>query len=322
MSTWGQLRLILSTSSPDVSLDLLDSYLNTRYSSVLSATDWLGLKGHATVSSTSAYQSIADSVTLTVGSNAVTGAATAWTSAITGQNFYRPGDTALYVATYVSGTSLTLDRPYEGLGLDPAGTVYAASPYVFMQNVYSLPADCNAIVTVLNPVTNAPMHGMTKDELDRSAGARTFVADPTTWAEYDDSAEPVPPASTPSVLHRIEFYPPPLRARGFALEYLRNPYPFDGTNTQRSPLPFVTDKVLLEGARADIATAAGGMAMAMKYEGSFERELARMLLVEHAQRRVKAPVQMASRFTRHRLARACRGYAGVPGMPNPPITSP
>jgi hypothetical protein len=319
MSTWGQLRMILATGAPDVSLDLLDSYLNTRYSTVLSATDWIGLKAHATVQTTAAYQSIAgaDTATFTVGSNAVAGVATAWTNAITGQNVYRPGDTATYVATYVSSTSLTLDRPYEGLGSDVAGAVYAATPYVFMQNVYALPADVRGIVTVLNPLNDLPMAGFTKDQLDASTGPRTLVADPTSWAEYDDSTEPAPPASAPAVVHRIEFYPPPLRARGFPLEYLRDPYMFDGTNTSRSPLPFVTDKVLLDGARADIATGNE----AIRYEASFSRELTRMLLVEHTQRRVKAPILMASRFTRHRLARAARGSGsawrgGTPGGAN------
>lgn len=312
MSTWGQLRFILQTGAPGVSLDLLDSWLNTRYTSVLAATDWIGLKGHGMVQTVAAYQSVAgvDTVTFTVASNAVAGVGTTWTSAITGQNIYRPGDTATYVATYVSPTSLTLDRPYQGLGMEADATVYAGSPYVFMQNVYGLPADCKAIVTLLNPVTGRPMLGMTKAELDMATGARTLVADPTTWAEYGDSSElsPPPPGLEPTVVHQIEFYPPPLRARGFALEYLRDAFLFDGTNTSRFPLPFVTDKVLLEGVRADVATAAGSLAQAMRYEASFDAELAAMLFVEHTQRRVKAPVLMADRFTRHRLSRVTRGY--------------
>ena len=322
MSTWGQLRLILSTSWPAVSLDLIDSYLNTRYTSVLAATDWIGLKAHATVTTTAAYQSVAgaDTVKLTVGSALVAGVATTWTSTITGMSFYRPGDKALYVATWQSATSLALDRPYEGLGTEAPGTVYAASPYVFMRNIYTLPSDCRAIVTVLNPVTNLPMDPMTKAGLDASAGSRTFVGNPVAYAEFDDTPEPPPPANSPAVLHRIEFYPPPQYARGFSLQYLRDPYNFDGTNTSRSPLPFISDKVLLEGARADLATDAGKMPQAMKYEASFQQELGRLLLVEHTQRRVNAPVQMAARFVRHRLARSARGQSstwrgGIPGGP-------
>ena len=314
--TWGQLRLILQTGAPGVSLDLIDSYLNERYQTVLEATDWKGLKAHSTIQTQAAYQSVLDTVTVTVGSAAVTGSGTTWTIAITGQRFYRPGDTVIYTATYVGATSLTLDRPYEGNGTEAVATVHAASPYVFMQNRYSLPTDCRSIVTVLNPVNGLPMVSFTEDGLDACTGPRTRVADPRAWAQYDDGPETSPP-----VLHQIEFYPPPLRARGFLMEYLREALVFTGENTTDSPLPFVSGAVLLAGARADIATYLEKLAQAVKYEAAFERELARLLLVEHAMRRVKTAMKMADRFTRHRLARTARGYAGAwrggtPGGPS------
>ena len=43
------------------------------------------------------------------------------------------------------------------------------------------------------------------------------------------------------------------------------------------------------------------------YEAKFQEELARLLRVEHQQRRTPAKLGMASRFTRHRLERAGRG---------------
>jgi len=301
--TWGQLRLQLQTSAPGVSLDLLDEWLNTRYEAVLEATDWAGLKAHATIQTAAAYQSLTDTATLTVGSNAVTGVGTAWTSAITGRQFYRPGDTVIYTASYVTATSLLLDRGYEGNGSDAPGVVYAGSAYVTMQNVYALPGDCRSIVTVLNPVSGLPMQGMSKDGLDASVGPRTTVNDPGIYAAYDDSAETNPP-----VLHQIEFYPPPLRARGFAMEYLRAALGFDGGNTSGSPLPFVSNTVLLMGVRADIAIHEEKLAKAKGYEDKFQEELARLLRVEHQQRRTKTALKMADRFTRHRLARVDRGY--------------
>jgi len=315
--TWGQLRLQLQTSAPAISLDLLDEWLNTRYTAVLEATDWIGLKAHAMVQTLAAYQSGADSITATVGSNAVTGLGTAWTNAITGLKFYIPGETVIYTATWVSGTSLTLDRPFEGInGTDPAGTVYAAQAYVFMQNVYPLPADCRSIVTVLDPFTDLPMQPFTKDGMDASAGNRATIGYPKAWAEYDDSPEVSPP-----VLHQIELYPPPVDARGFPLEYLRAAFSFDGTNTASSPLPFVSGAVLLHGVRADIALHMELYTKATGYEAQYERELQRLLLVEHAQRRTKTAMKMAARFTRHRLARALRGYQRGFG-PNPPTDQP
>lgn len=301
--TWGQLRLQLQISAPGVPLDLLDEWLNTRYEQVLEATDWTGLKAHATIQTQAAYQSGTDKAAFTVGQVNVVGTGTAWSGTLIGQRMYRPGDTTIYTVAAVNSTTvLVLDRAYEGNGVDAAGTVYSGASYVFMQNVYPLPSDCRSIVTVLNPVTGLPMDSFTKDGLDASVGQRTAVNDPQAWAEYDDSTEFSPP-----VLHQIEFYPPPLRSRGFNLEYLRAANGFDGGNTSGAPLPFVSNTVLLAGARADINTHLENAAKAMKYEAEFERELSRLLLVEHSQRRVKAPVQMATRFTRHRLARATRG---------------
>lgn len=297
-------------------LDLLDEYLANRYQQVLKATDWIGLKAHGTLQTQAAYQSGTDSVTFTVGSADVTGSGTTWTNAISGQRMYRPGDSVIYTVTYVSSTALTLDRPYEGNGMDAAGTVYTGAPYVFMQHIYALPSDAKLPVTLLDPVTGFPLSQFSKEQLDASAGPRTLVNDPTSYAIYDDSAEASPP-----VLHQVELFPPPIHARGIPLEYLRNPNVFDGQNTTASPLPWVSDQVLLYGCRADIAgykagqAADGGNAgaaaafvnIARGYETQFAGELARMLREEHAQRRKKVPVQMATRFTRHRMARAGRG---------------
>jgi hypothetical protein len=316
--TWGQLRLLLQTTAPDISLDLLDEWLNTRYGSVLEATDWTGLKAHATIQTEAAYQSTTDTVTVTVGGGGATGAGTSWTSTIVGQRFYIPGDTVTYLADIlVSATELYFDRPYEGKGSEPQGTVYAGSPYVLMQNVYTLPADCNSIVSVLDPITNLPLQPFTKDGLDQSVGSRATIGYPKAWAPYDDSPEASPP-----VLRQIELYPPPLEARGFPLEYLRLANQFTGENTSTGPLPFVTAAVLLAGVRADIAVHKEKLAQAAGYEAQFGRELARMLLVDHAQRRVKTSVKMADRFTRHRMARASRGYGRYGGMPNPPTDQP
>jgi hypothetical protein len=303
MSTWGQLRLQLQTSAPGVSLDLIDEYLNTTYEQVLEATDWQGLKYHATVQTQAAYQSGTDTVTLTVGSAAVAGVATTWTTALVGQKFYRPGDSVIYTVTAVADNlDLTLDRPYEGNGVDAAATVYSASSYVFMQNVYAMPSDVRSIASILNPVTELPLGKMSKDQLDQSAGPRTLVSEPTMYAPIEDSNEASPP-----VIKQIELYPPPLYARGFVVEYVHTATGFDGGNTSGSPLPFISDTVLLAGCRAKIAVYLKDNASALLYKAEFREEKDQLLLVEFSQRRVKTPIRMASRFIRHRMARASRG---------------
>lgn len=312
--TWGQLRFQLQTALPGVSLDLLDEWLNSRYEQILEATDWTGRKSHATVQTVAAYTSSADTTTLTTGSAVVVGVGTAWTAPATiGLRFYRPGDSVIYqVAQWNNSTSLVLDRPYAGIGTEAAGTVYAGSAYVIMQNIYSLPTDLGTLVTVTDPVTGFPMAEFTKDQLDASAGLRTLVDKPCAYAIYDDSTESAPP-----VLHQIEFYPPPKYARGIPVEYLRMANGFDGSNTGSSPFPFVSNTVLLYGARADgYAYLAGKtdapgdknayLKLAAMHEAKYAEELARLIRIEHQQRRKIAPVKMADRFTRHRMARASR----------------
>lgn len=301
MMTWGQLRLLLTGS--EVSEDQIDGWLNTRYEKILSKTDWKGIEGNAIIQTQAAYQSAADSVTFTVGSATVAGSGTAWTSAITGQKIYRPGDTVTYTATYNGAAALTLDRPYEGNGSAAPGTVFAAAPYVFMQNIYRLPADCETVTDIMNPGDGLPMEGMTKAELDAAAGERTHIDNPAIYAIYADTPEISPP-----VLHQVEFYPPPRYARGFPLIYRRTATGFDGVSTNLAPLPFVTSDALLSGVRADIATHLKELGQAMKYESDFDKAIADMLRVEHQQRRAKPKLQMAPRFTRHRWARAQRGF--------------
>ena len=299
--TWGRLRLNIETSSPGVPLDLLDEWLNTRYASVLRATDWIGLKGHSRIETIAAYQSgSTEHVTVAIGSSSVIGFNTNWSMALVGLNFYVPGDTAIYSVIQVqSPISLVLDRFYE----PTVNTSFANSPYVLMQNIYSLPADCDSVVTVLDAVANLPLHPFTKDGLDVSAGSRATVGEPRAWAVYDDTY-------TAPVLHQLELFPPPLYARGYLLEYLRLAKPFDGMNLESSPLPWVSDAVLLSGVRADIALFQSQLPKAAAYQLMFEKELARLLLEEHAFRRVKTNLKMADRFTRHRLFRTIRGWGG------------
>ena len=314
--TFGQIRLNLLTTNPGIPLDLLDEWIDSRYFSVLQATDWIGLKGHTTLETTAAYQSGADTVTATVGQTAIAGLGTAWAAGQTGLIFYIPGDVAVYTITFVSPTQITLDRPYEGRGGAPVGEVYAASPYVIVQDIYPMPTDCGSVVTILNP-GGYPLQPFTKDALDRSAGTRARLGYPGAWAEYDDS-----PPTAPPVVHRIQLSPPPVHAVGFSVEYLRVAQGFDGRTLTASPLPWVTPTVILAGVRADIAMFEEKLPRAMGYEAQFGRELARMLLVEHSQRRVKAAMSMAGRFTRHRMERAMRGYRYGARLPNPPIDQP
>ena len=314
--TWGQLRFQLQQSSTGLALDLLDEWLNSRYEQVLAATDWTGRKTHVTIETQAAYQSAADTVTFTVGSTAVVGSGTLWSDSLDGQQIYRPGDEVIYtVASVADGTDLALDRPYEGNGVDAAGTVYAGSAYVLMQNVYALPADCESVSSILDPVSGFPLAELNKAQMDASAGPRAILGDPGAYALYDDTSQ----AAGDPVLHQVEFYPPPLHARGMIVSYACAAVGFDGISVGSSPLPFVSTAVLLNGVRADIAMHQGRLPAAALYERKFAEELGRLIMVDHMRRRGPVALGMAGRFTRHRLARVQRGLGNYwgPGQGGP-----
>lgn len=304
--TWGQLRFNVLQSSPGISITLVDEWLNSRYEQVLEATDWTGIHARATIETQAAYQSGSDTVTLTVGSDAVAGLGTAFTANLVGMRFYAAGDNPIYtVKAYTDATHITLDRPYEGRANDAPGAVYPHMAYTFMQNVYPLPADCRAIERLYDATYQYPMQEMTPGELAESNGPVTHLGDPQIFAQIEDTPEVI---GAPTV-HQVQLSPAPRYARGHVLEYLRDPYRFTGINLTQCPLPFVSTSVLMYGVRADIAAYQGKMQQAAAYESKYKQELNQLLQVEHSQRRAPGTIRMAPRFTRHRLERAVRGYA-------------
>jgi hypothetical protein len=303
--TWGQLRFNILQSSPGISITLVDEWLNSRYEQVLQATDWTGLHAETTLQTVAAIESDTDTVDLTVGSNAVAGLGTAFTSNMVGRRFYRPGDNPVYtIAACSIPTAITLDRPYEGRANDPPGVVYEQSPYVVMQHVYPLPEDCRAIERLYDATYQYPMEHMTAGELAESGGPVTHLGDPKIYAEVEDTPEVI----GQTTLHQVQLSPAPRYARGHVLEYLRDPFLFNGLNLRQSPLPFVSTAALMYGVRADIALYQGKIQLASAYESKFKTELTALLQVEHSQRRTPATIRMAPRFTRHRMERAVRGY--------------
>lgn len=329
MSTWGQINLLLTKSSPGVDAELLIGWLNSRYEQLLEAADWEGVKQPATVETIAAIQSGISpgatnaSATFTNGSTAVTFAGTPQPDATwIGRKIYRVGDTVTYVIQDASGT---LDRGFEALGTDPPGTVYAAAAYVVMQDIYPLPANTRTLVkgSVLSPVNGTPMTQLSRIGLANSAGIANLVGDPEIFVVYGDDSDSNP------ILHQVQFYPPPVRARGIPFEYVLAGVGFDGTNTGDSPLPFISDTALREGVEADSclylakqnpAQAAAFMALAKGHESKFQEERGALLRIEFQQRRPQTTLQMAPRFTRHRIARALRGRStswrgGQPGGP-------
>src|SRR5947209_17726686 len=127
MYSWGQMRFLLQTSFPGLSVDLLDECLNTRYARILDFYPWKGLEVETTLNTVVPYT--AGTVSVAAGSNAVTGTGTSWNGLMSGMKLRVAGQPEFYTIAIQNGTSLTLDRPYEG-------ATAGAAAYTIFQNEY------------------------------------------------------------------------------------------------------------------------------------------------------------------------------------------
>lgn len=291
MSTWGQLRLLLQQSAGTLSPDLIDGYLNTRYGDVLDRWPWKGLEVETSIETTAAYNT--GTVSVTNGTNVITGVGTTWTLAMSGMQFRVSTDNAVYVFTYVSATSATLDRLYED-------DTNAAASYWIYEDEYVLPAPSKTLLSVVCPVTGAPLEDWTTQKIIDSMWPRESPGVPIAFAMAADTNE-----NTPPVYHTLKLSPPPMFARGYPLRYQKATAGFNGTNTGAAPLPFVSDDVLLSGARADIKGELKDYNGAALQEKKYERAIKVMLNVDATRRGNSTPV-IAKQWAAYRVKRVLR----------------
>lgn len=112
MATYGQIRLRCSKLAAGVDLELIDGWLQDRYTAIMDELPWKRTEGETVFQSPASYQ--VGTLTATQGSAAVAGAGTAWTAAMTGLTIRIAGAQEFYVFEQTGATTGTLDRPYEG----------------------------------------------------------------------------------------------------------------------------------------------------------------------------------------------------------------
>ena len=289
--TWGEIRFLLSKQAPGVDLELVTAWINEAYREILDTHPWKGLEADAVLQTVASYA--AGTANATLASAAVTGTGTAWTAGMTGRRFRVDGHNEFYAFTYVSATSGTLDRAYEG------ATVTGAA-YKIFQNTYALASPVKYLQFVTNLTLQRPLTLKTRAELEAMAPARMAVGEPQYYAPVSDTAESAPP-----VLHQIELYPIPSLAAGYPYTYQKAVESFDGTNTTSSPAPWVSPDAIGAGARRRILAYQKDWKGEDNARKAFEAWLERMVRVESA-RVGPVRVRMAERYTRHRTARWAR----------------
>lgn len=270
MATWGEIRAEVAALAPGRGNDLLTNWIQRSYREILDHRDWRGLHGDAILQTIATYTS--GTVALVNGSTAVTGNGTTFTAGMSGRKFRAVNRDEWYAFTFVSATSGTLDRPYEG-------DTDSAAAYSIYQDRYTLPTQVKTVES---------MEGLNPDNLDWLR-ANVWCADiPTRWANGNDSDE-----ATPPVLHSVELWPAPHLSMGIRYSYLVAVFEFDGLNTSDSPLPWVSTDAIVSGAlyRAGVQD-----------DSDFKNFLSNMNRVENNSS-IPRQMQMAARFTAHRLRR-------------------
>src|ERR1035441_8175333 len=135
--TYGQIRLRLSKLAPAVDLELIDGWIQDRYTEILDGLPWKRLEGETVIQSPASYQ--VGTVTATLGATSIAGAGTNWTSDMDGLTIRIGNNEEFYVFTQTDATDATLDRPYEG------GDGGPGLSYRIDQNIFLLPADCRIL---------------------------------------------------------------------------------------------------------------------------------------------------------------------------------
>lgn len=271
---------------PGVDLDLLDGWINDRYAAILDRMAWQRLEVRSTFQTTAEYAT--GTVSVTAGSTALVGTGTTWTSAMTGAMFRVGSDNAYYEFAYVSATSGTLNRAYEG-------TTDALAAYRLNRNVYGMPADLRSLVSVESFETGLPLKKLSLAEMNALFPTRSLYGSPLYWCPYMD-AQSDPPAP------QIELYPIPEAAQGFPYHYIADPSVSD------TLLPWLRPSALIAGVRADICMSAGvhfNAAMAQLFETQFERAVMELVGME-MRRAGPVKIEMPSRHTAHRARRWTR----------------
>lgn len=297
MSTWGDIRYRLAKEFPGLDVTVLSGWMQDVYRDILAHRRWKGLEKDGTISTTARY--LTGTVAVTNGSTAITGTSTVWTSAMTGREIRIGGRNELYGFTFLSTTTGTLGRNYEG-------DTDTGLSYEILQRFYDLAADVGQVVdNLLDPESARPVVRTTQGELDSDAPHRPAAGDPFLWAPAPDSAE-VTTAADPAVLHRVELYPIPTKAEALPYRYRKLVTGFvfsaGAWNTGGEPLPWIDDTVIMAGVRTFARAHEKDYTGSIAATNDFTR--LKNQLSDGESRRV-GPIQisMDSRYTRHRQNR-------------------
>jgi hypothetical protein len=280
--TYGALRLRLSKLAAGVDLELIDGWIQDRYTAILDQLPWKRLEGETTIQVPPSVT--AGTITATQGVAAVQGVGTAWTAAQTGLTMRINCSEEFYIFTQVDATDGVLDRPFE----QPTVT---GAPYRIDQNVFLCALGARVVRAVRGFHPERPIHLITPGELNRMAPDRKVYGYPR-WAAATWDSNTDPP------ILQIELYPIPDSpdsigsTPAFAVDYIYDAGDLDPSQTGFSMLPWVRPAALINGVLADVAAWKEKLNQSMAYETKFAALVKQMAMI-NALQRGPTPIRLA-----------------------------
>lgn len=271
--------------------DILHSLVNDRIEAICRAFPWTRLKQQSILQTAAEYTT----GTISIATNATsgTGAGTTFTSAMSGRFIRLANLLPPYTFTFVSATSFTIDRPFEG----PDSLV--AAGFKIYKSIFELPATLESIVSLRNLSLGYDLNQETREWLDRNAASRYAYGQPAVYVPAEDSA---------TGLQQIELYPAPIVSQGLGMDWRLQPPLFDLENldTDAEFPDWFSMPAMFAGVCADLYRLQGEMAAANMEEQRF-MQLERQMQSEDTRRMPPQTMRQADRWTVHRVRRANRG---------------
>lgn len=207
--TYGQLKFQLTKAFPGVDLDLIEGWIDERYAEILGELPWSRQNLVGVLQTIAPYST--GTVTLANGSTSVSLSGGTFAPNMTGMAFTVTGEDDIYAFSYISATTGSLDRPYEGsLALPGAG-------FTLFQHIYPMPADCRMLEdTAFANFSLGPLKRFSRAQLNQSCPAQGTLGTPFSWASYMDDGS-VPPRI------QVQLYPAPNVAMGIPFQYISDP---------------------------------------------------------------------------------------------------
>lgn len=299
--TYGALCLRLQKLLPGTDQELIEGWIQDRYTQILDKLSWKRQEAESTIQAPQSYTT--GTISATQGSATITGVGTTWDPAMDGLMIRIDNKPEYYQFTYVTATSGALDRPFEASSA--TGLTYRID-----QNIFLMPANAR-IIRAVRPLHNRgiPLEIVTPGELNRLAAQRNFYGTPKyaapTWDNFSDPPQlqlelfPVPdcPDSSSNLL-------------SWSVDYIFDAADLDPEVTSASLLPFVRPAALIAGVTSSALMprpgSDGNLAGAEAHDAEFNNLVAQMAQI-NAQQRGPQTIRLAPELRRQTPPRYRRG---------------